>query len=57
MVLNVLPFIVHVNYNSLATIIYLKDVNNIPGVSVTMNTSIEKAMNVILRDGTVFKFK
>ena len=45
------------NNNSLATILSLKDVNNIPGVCVTMDISIEKAMNVIMRDGTVFKFK
>ena len=27
--------------------------NNIPGVRVTMDTSIEKAMNMFIRDGTV----
>ena len=46
----------HVNKNDLATIISLKYVNNIPGVRVTMDTSIEKVVNVILKDGTVFKF-
>ena len=44
------------NENCLETILSLKDVNNIPGVRVTMDTSIEKATNVILRDGTVFRF-
>ena len=48
---------VHVNDNSLVTILSLKYVNNIPGVGVTMYSSIKKAMNVILRDGTVLKFK
>ena len=48
---------VHVNENSLATILSFKDVNNTLGVRVTMDTSIEKAMNVIMRDVTLFKFK
>ena len=43
------------NKNPLATIISLKYVNNIPRVRVTMDTSIEKTMNIILSDGTVFK--
>ena len=30
---------------------------NIPGVRVTMDTSIDKAMNVILKDVKVLKFK
>ena len=34
-----------------------KYVNNIQGVRVTMDISIKKAMNVILKDGKVFKFK
>ena len=55
--LTFLPLNVYVSNNYLATIISLKDVNNIPGVRVTMYTSIEKDMNVILRGGTVFKFK
>ena len=55
--LNFLPLNVNVNNDSLSTMIYFKDVNNITGVRVTMDTSIEKAMNMILRYGTVFKFK
>ena len=43
--------------NSLETILSLKYVNNIPGVRVNIDTLIEKAMNVILSDGTVFNFK
>ena len=54
--LTFLPLNVHVNDNYLAKVLSLKYVNNIPGVYVTMDSSIEKAMNVILRYGTVFKF-
>ena len=53
----ILPLNVHVNNNSLETILSLKDVNNIPEVFMNMDTSIEKAMHVIARDGKVFKFK
>ena len=45
------------NGNSLATILSLIDVNNIPVVRVTMDAMIEKAMNVVLGYVTVFKFK
>ena len=38
--LTFLPLNVHVNENSLAAILYFKDVNNIPGVPVTMDISI-----------------
>ena len=56
MALNILTVSVHVKNNSLATVLSLKDVNNITGVHVTMNTLIEKSMSVILGDGVVFKF-
>ena len=49
----ILPLNVHVNNNSLETILSLKDVNNIPEVFMNMDTSIEKAMHVIARDGKV----
>ena len=55
--LTFLPLNVHVNENCIAQILYLKDVNSIPGVRVTMDTSLEKAMHAITKDGTVFKFK
>ena len=55
--LTFLPLNVHVNENFLATTISLKYENNVPGVHVTMDTLIEKAVNVILKDGTIFKFK
>ena len=43
--------------NSLATIIPLKYTNKILGLRMTMDTSIENYMNVIMKDETVFKFK
>ena len=46
---------VHVNDNSLAIILSLKDVSNNPGVHVTMDTLIDKAMNDIMKDGTVLR--
>ena len=55
--LTFLPLNVHVNENSLAAILPFKDVYNIPGVRVTTDISTEKAMKVIMRDVTVFKFK
>ena len=55
--LRFLPFIVHMNKNFLAIILSLKFVNNIMGVRVTTDTSIEKAMNVIMGDELFFKFK
>ena len=55
--LTFLPLSVHVNNNSIAKIISLKYVNNIAGMRMTMDTNIEKAMNIILSDGTVFMFK
>ena len=41
----------------IATSLSLKDVNNISGVGVTMDTLIEKYMKMILSDGTLFMFK
>ena len=55
--LTFLTLSVNVNNNYTSITLYLKYVNNIPGVCVNMNKSIEKSMNVILSDGTVFKFK
>ena len=48
--LTFVPLSAHVNDNYLATMISLKNVNNIVGVRVTMDTLIEKAMRVILSD-------
>ena len=55
--LTFIPLSVHVNDNSLESKLSLKYVKNILGVRVTMDTLIEKAMNLILSDGTLFKFK
>ena len=55
--LKILPSHVHVNDNCLGIILSLKYMNNIPHVQVTMETSIYKAVHVILKDGIVFKFK
>ena len=52
-----LPFSVHVKNIFLVTILSLKYTNKTLGVCVTMDTSIEKAMSMIMKDGTVFKFK
>ena len=52
-----LPLNVHVNDNPLAIQNPLNDLNNIPVVHVNMDTSIEKDMNMILKDGTVLRFK
>ena len=48
---------VRMNDNSIETIISLKYVNKISGVCVTIYISMEKEMNLILRNGTVLKFK
>ena len=45
------------NDNPLAIQNPLNDLNNIPVVHVNMDTSIEKAVNIILRSRKVFKFK
>ena len=47
----------HVNKNCLTTILSLKDVTNIPGLCVTMHTSMEKAMDIMMKDGKFFKIK
>ena len=47
--LTFLPLNVKVNNNYIAIILSLKYVNNIPGVCVTIDTSIEKTINVIMR--------
>ena len=55
--LTCLPLNIKVKDNYLVTILSLKDLNNIPGMGMNMYMLIEKAMNVILRCGTIFKFK
>ena len=48
---------VHKHDDYLAKIIYLKDLNKIPWMRVTMDTLIDRAVIVILKHGAVFKFK
>ena len=55
--LTFLPLDVHGSDNSLDEILYLKYVKNILGVRVTMDILIKNDMIVILKDGTVLKFK
>ena len=48
---------VHVNDNYLTANLSSKDAKRITQVRVTMGASIEKDINVIVRDGTVSKIK
>ena len=54
--MNLLPILVHFEEDSLATVLSLKEVDNIKGVYVTMDTSVEKSILVHLGDGKVLKF-
>jgi len=42
--LNILPLTVHYDEGSLATILSMKDVANIPGAFVKMNSDVKKAI-------------
>ena len=55
--LTFLPLDVHGSDIILDEILYLKYVKNILGVRVTMDILIKNDMIVILKDGTVLKFK
>ena len=52
-----LPMEVHYNEGSIANVLSLKDITNIPGVHVTMDTLKEKAMLVHLLEGKKKKFR
>ena len=54
--LKLLPIRVHFEEDSLATVLFIKDVANIKGVYVTMDTRAEKFISVHLGDGKVLKF-
>jgi hypothetical protein len=54
--LKVLPLQVHVNPSSLANILSLKDVASIPGIRITMDTEVERAIHVHVDDNKVLKF-
>ena len=51
-----LPITVHFKSDSLANIIALRDVVAMPGVSVTMDSSRERAITVTTNNGNTFKF-
>jgi hypothetical protein len=54
--LKFLPISVHFDKNSLATIVAMKDVANVPGVRVQFDTDVERSINVFYC-GKVVKFK
>ena len=54
--LKFLPLTVHVNESSMANILSLKDVTNIDGVRVTMDTDISRSILVQLSSGLTYKF-
>jgi len=53
--LNILPLTVHYDEGSFATILSMKDVVNIPGASVKINSDVERAIFVYV-NGSTFKF-
>ena len=53
--LKVLPLTVHYNHKSLANILSLKDVANIPNARLTMDTMIDRAI-ILTVDGTSIRF-
>ena len=54
--LNLLPLRVHVNETSLANILSLKDVANVSGAKVTMDTSQSRSIQVLLKNNTSITF-
>ena len=54
--LRALPLQVHFKQDSLATILSMKLVTEIPGARVTMDTGLNNNIHVILKDGKVFEF-
>ena len=50
---NLVPLPVHFNSKSLANILSLSDVANIPGAKVTMDTSVERAIKLHLQDKVI----
>ena len=49
--LKFLPMLVYYDVGSIGTILAMKDVANIPGVRVYMDTTIERTITVFLREG------
>ena len=55
--LGLLPITVYFKENLMATILSLKSVSDIPGVSITLDTNVNKNINLSLKDGRTFVFK
>ena len=47
--LKILPMLVHFNEKSMATILSMKDVANLPGVRIHMESEVEKEINVFYK--------
>jgi hypothetical protein len=54
--LNILPLRVHFKQDSLANILSLSDIANLTGARITMDSTVEKAINLFY-DGKVLKFE
>ena len=55
--LKLFPFTVHVNEQSMANILSLKDVANIPGIRVTMDTDSSRSIAVLVPEGMSYVFE
>ena len=55
--LNLLPFSVHFKKASMATILSIKSVGEIPGARLQMDTLRSKDITFTLEDGQVFRFQ
>jgi len=51
-----LPLKVYYNESSLSTILSMKDMANIPGTWITLDTDIDRAMIVHLSNGVILRF-
>ena len=55
--LNILPITVHLKKSSMATILSLKTISNIPGARLYLDTAANKDIKLTLEDGRVLIFK
>ena len=55
--LNILPITVHFKKSSMATILSLKTISNIPGARLYLDTAANKDIKLTLEDGRVLIFK
>ena len=53
----ILPTTVRINESSMANILYFAEFSNISGVSIKMNTSKAKVVNVQIQDSQIIHFK